>query len=387
MSNSVVPGSAAPFVLIWGDDEFAVQRRARQVFEEWRGANAGADEEILDAGAANSDEALKALRRLWESLQTLPFFGGTKSVWFRGCNFLGEDRVSEAQAVVEAVAELAKDLGAFRWDGVRLLLSAGKIDRRRGFYRAVEKLAAVEHFPGLSAEDRDWRDKAETLVSGELRAMGRRVGGEAIAALVEQVGANARQLASEAQKLVAYVGDRTEVTLADVDAIVTRGKHARAFALADALGERQLGKALRHLDEELWSMQSDKQKSEIGRRYALIGKVRAMLLAGEMIREGFVRLSSDYRSFAAQLKELPADRFATDRRYNPADINAYVLFRAAQHASNFSREELVQAMDELLRCNRQLVGGSQEGGFVLQVALARILGGSGRPLDTRRRRA
>jgi len=373
--------------LIWGDDDFAVQRRARQVFDEWRGANAGADEEILDAGAANTEEALKALRRLWESLQTLPFFGGTKSIWFRGCNFLGEDRVSEAQAVVETVAELAKDLGAFRWDGVRLLLSAGKIDRRRGFYRAVEKLATVEHFPGLSAEDRDWRDKAETLAAGELRAMGRRVDGEALSALVEQVGANARQLASEVQKLVAYVGDRTEVTLADVDAIVTRGRHARAFALADALGERQLGKALRHLDEELWSMQSDRQKSEIGLLYALIGKVRAMLLAGEMIREGLIRLSSDYRSFAAQLKNLPPERFASDRRYNPADINAYVLFRAAQHAANFSREELVQAMDELLRCNRQLVGGSQEGGFVLQVALARILGGASRPLDTRRRRA
>lgn len=377
----------APFVLIWGDDDFAVQRRARQVFDQWVAASPGGDEEIIDATAAHSEDALKALRRLREALQTLPFFGGSKSIWFRSCNFLGEDRVSEAQAVAEGVSDLAKELTAFPWNGVHLLVSSGKIDRRRGFYRAVEKLAAVEHFPGLSAEDRDWREKAETLAAGELRALGRRPEGEALAALIEQTGPNARQLAAEAQKLAAYVGDRLTITVADVDAIVTRGRHARAFALADALGERNLARALRHLDEELWSMQSDRKKSEIGLLYALIGKVRAMLLAKEMLREGMIRLSPAYPAFAAQLKNLPSDRFPSDRRYNPADINAYVLFRAAQHASNYSREELVQAMDEMLRCNRQLVGGSQDGGFVLQLALTRILSGAGRPLDARRRRA
>lgn len=381
------PAGSAPFVLIWGDDDFAVQRRARQVFDQWLKASPGGDEEILDAGAANSEEALKALRRLREALQTLPFFGGTKSIWFRACNFFGEDRVSEAQAVVEGVADLAKDLAGFQWTGVRLLVSAGKIDRRRGFYRSVEKLAEVEHFPGLSGEDRDWRDKAETLAAGELRALGRRPDGEALAALIEQVGPNARLLSAEAQKLASYVGDRESVTVADVDAIVTRGRHARAFALGDALGERQLAKALRHLDEELWAMHSDRQKSEIGLLYTLIGKVRAMLLVKEMIREGMVRLSPDYRAFAAQLKNLPADRLPSDRRYNPADINAYVLFRAAQHAANYTREELVNAMDQLLRCNLQLVRGSQDGGFVLQIALTRILGGGGRPLEAPRRRA
>ncbi|MGE3310121.1 MAG: DNA polymerase III subunit delta [Limisphaerales bacterium] len=377
----------APFVLVWGDDDFAVQRRARQIFDGWTKAHPGGDEEILDATAANTDEALRALRRLREALQTLPFFGGAKVIWFRACNFVGEDRVSESQAVVEAMAELAKDLAGFRWDGVRLLFSAGKIDRRRGFYRAIEKSAAIEHFPGLSGEERDWRDKAENLAAGELRALGRRPEGDALAALVEQVGPNARQLSSEVQKLAMYVGDRATITVADVEAIVTRGRHARAFALADALGERRLPNALRRLDEELGSMLSDRQKSEIGLLYGLISKVRAMLLAKEMIQERLVRLSSDYRGFAAQLKNLPAERLPSDRRYNPADINAFVLFKAAQHAANYSREELVNAMDELLRCNRRMVGGSLDGGFVLQLALTRIIGGTGAssPLDARRR--
>ncbi len=367
------PVEDAPLILVHGDDDFAVRRRAKQLFQTWLARFPGGDEEILDATAANSDEALKAVARLREALQTLPFFGGTKTIWFRDCNFVGEDRVSEAQAVLDTMAEVARELAAFQWSGVRLLVSAGRIDRRRTFAKTLEKIAAVEHYPGLSSEDRDWQEKAENLVVGEFKTLGKRADPEATSAFVEQVGANARQIASEAHKLAAYVGDRDRITLADVEAIVTRGRHARAFALGDAVGERQLGKALRHLDEELWALRSDKQKSEIGLLYGLIGKVRAMLLAKELVAEGLLRPGHDYGAFAAQVKSLPADRLPTDKRYNPREINAYVLFRAAQHSRNYSREELVQAMEELLQSNRRLVGSSLAGGLVLQMALTRIV--------------
>ncbi len=372
------PVGLPPFVVVWGDDDFAVKRRARQVFQEWTAQAPGGDEEILDAGAANSDEARKALARLNEALQTLPFFGGSKTVWFRDCNFLGEDRVSESAAVVEGVAALGKALATFRWEGVRLLISAGRMDRRRSFFKNLDKLAATEYFPALSMEDRDWRDRAETLAAGEFRSLGKRVSGDALAAFVEQIGAQARQLSSEALKVATYAGDRPEVTLADVETMVTRGRHARAFALADAFGDRDLPRVLRRLEEELWSMQSDRQKSEIGLLYGLISKVRTMLLAKELLREGLIKPANDYRAFTAQLaslKALPSGRFPVDRRYNPTDINGYVLFRSALHCRNFSAQELVHAMTELLRCNRQLVGSSLEGAMVLQLALVRLLGG------------
>lgn len=360
---------------VWGDDDFAVKRRARQIFDGWTQQNPGGDTEIIDGAVGNTDEAMRSFARLREALNTLPFFGGPKSIWWRDCNFMGEDRVSEAQGVVAALGELSKELAAFRWDGVRLLVSAGKIDRRRAFAKGLEKYATVEHFPGLSSEDRDWREKAETLAMAEFRSLGKRPSGEALAAFVEQVGAHARQLAAEAQKLAAYVGDRAEISLEDVEAIVTRGKHARAFALGDAVGERQLARALKHLDEELWLLRSDKQKSEIGLLYGLISKVRGMLLAKELLREGWIRPGGDYRGFTSQLANVPADRLPTDKRYSPLAMNPFVLFRAVQHSANFTADELVAAMEELLRCNRRLVGSGLEGALVLQMAITRILSG------------
>src|SRR5204862_8301641 len=106
---------SAPCVLVSGEDEFGVKQRARQIFQQWCASDGGVDQEIIDAAAANSGEALKALSRLREALQTLPFFGSAKVIWFRDCDFLGDERVAGGAAVTEALAGLARELKAFSW--------------------------------------------------------------------------------------------------------------------------------------------------------------------------------------------------------------------------------------------------------------------------------
>ena len=142
--------STAPLVLIHGEDDFAVKQRARQIYQQWCDEIGGMDHEIIDAQVNNSGEALKALARLREALQTLPFFGSGKAIWLQNCNFLGDERAASAQAVTEGLAELARDLKTFSWQNVRLLISAGKVDKRKTFYKAVEKLGSVEGFAALS---------------------------------------------------------------------------------------------------------------------------------------------------------------------------------------------------------------------------------------------
>ena len=83
-----------PLSLICGDDDFAVKQRARQIYDQWSKELGGMDHEIVEATAANSGDALKALGKLREALQTLPFFGSGKVVWLRDCNFLGEERAA-----------------------------------------------------------------------------------------------------------------------------------------------------------------------------------------------------------------------------------------------------------------------------------------------------
>jgi DNA polymerase-3 subunit delta len=367
---------SAPLLLVCGDDDFTVKQKARAYFDQWSAELGGMDHEIVDATAGNSGEALNRIGRLREALNTLPFFGGAKAVWFRDCNFLGEDRTSASAAVTEELTQLADEMKAFRWDGVRLLISGSKPDKRRSFYKTVEKLGSVESFNALSSDDKDWAGKAESEALRLFRAGNKDIADNALAELVTRVGPNLRALANEVEKLSLYIGARPEVLLADVQTMTTPQKLAKAFALGEALGERDLAKLLRVLDQELWEIRTgvDKKKSEIGLLYGLISKVRALLMLRELRDQGLLKPARDYNSFKAQLDRLPTTSLPDDKRFNPLAGHPFVLFQAARQAENYTVPELIRAMDTLLGANVKLVSSGLDEAMVLQQSLVEIVG-------------
>jgi DNA polymerase-3 subunit delta len=362
-----------PLALVCGDDDFAVKQRARQIFQEWSAELGGMDHETIEATVNNGGEALTVLGKLREALQTLPFFGGGKVVWLRDCNFLGEDRTASSAAVTEALGELAEELKVFQWQNVRLLISAGKVDKRKVFYKTLDKLGTVENFSAWSQDDKDWADRAEMAALAALKKRKKDISDPALAELISRAGANARQLENEIEKLCVFVGERNKIELADVTTICSRNKTAKAFALGDALGDRDLPRLLKRLDEELWETKFDKDKSEIGLLYGLISKVRALLLLKEMLREGWLKEARDYNSFKAQLERVPADKLPADRKFNPLALNPYVLYKALPQVKKYTSAELVRAMDVLLRCNQRLVSSGLDEALVLQQALVQIV--------------
>jgi DNA polymerase-3 subunit delta len=373
----------APVVLVCGEDELGVKRRAKEIYLEWTEELGGMDHEVVDAAVSNSGEALKTLGRLREALQTLPFFGSAKVVWLQNCNFLGDERAALARDVTESLASLAQELKDFSWAGVRLLITALKVDRRKVFYKAIEKIGQVESFAAWSVDDRDWAGQAETWARKGVRARQKEISEEALAELVNRVGPSARQLDNEIEKLTLYVGPRGEIELADVAAVCTRNKAARAFALGDALGDRDLPRLLRRLDEELWEVKLDPQRSEIGLLYGLISKVRVMILVKEMLREGWIKAEAGSMArLKAQLERVPAERLPEDRRYNPQAINAYVLFKALPQAGRYTEAELIGAMQTLLECNQRLVSTDVDESLALQQAVVQIVG-AGVPAGSR----
>jgi DNA polymerase-3 subunit delta len=367
-----------PVLLVCGDDEFGVKQRAREIFQKWSEEIGGTDHETIDAAVNHSGEALRSLARLRAALQTLPFFGSGKVVWLRNCNFLGEERTATAQAVTETLASLSQELKAFAWGNVRLLISAGKVDKRKSFYKTLEKIGSVETFAGWSADDENWSSQAESWASRALRVLKMEISDEALALLVASVGPNVRQLDSEIEKLSLYVAPRSRIGVEDVKAIVTRNKQARAFALGDALGDRKLDRALACLDQELWEIRRDPKRNEIGLLYGLISKVRVLIFIRELLARRWLKPESDFSRFKAQLGRVPADTLPDDKKLNPLSMHPYVLFRAMPQAQNYSQSELIAAMDMLLECNQKLISRNLDPTLVLQQTLIQIIG---RPVE------
>lgn len=368
-------GASKPVCLIHGEDDFAVKARARALFDQWSQELGGMDHEMIEGQVANGGEMLRSLGKLREALHTLPFFGGGKVIWWQNCSFLGDDRTSTSGTVTEALSELAAELAKFQWGSVRLIVSAGKVDKRRSFYKTLDKLGTVEVFASWSDDD-NWVARAEAAAVQALRERRQEILPEALAALVTSVGPQPRQLMSEVEKLSLYVGDRRQITESDVDAIVTRNKQARAFALSEAFGERNLAKALRCLDEEMWEMQFDKDKSEFGLLMGLISKVRSMIGVSELLRLKWLKPEQDWRRYPSQLQRIPPEKLPSEKRFNPAALHPYVLHKTISHCRQYTAAELVRAMESLLACNRSLIFSSLEARLVLQQTLVHILSGS-----------
>ena len=359
-----------PLCLVFGDEDFLVRDRASQVYEGWCAEAGGEDHQIIDGTVRNAAEALEALAKLNEAVQTLPFFGGAKVVWLRGANFLGDDRTASSREVTDRLNGLAKGWETFDWQGVRVLISAGKVDKRKTFFKTAKKIGAVED---LSVAGKERGSRAALIVRQRLAEPGKKISAHVADELVLLAGTNLQQLHTEADKLAAYVGGRDEVTRQDVHEIATRTRQAQAFALADALGERNLPKLLRVLDEELWEVKLDAKKSPIALLYGLISKVRTMIFIKEMLRLKWIRAGGGYPQFKSQLEAVPDDRLPDDRKFNPKAMHPYMLFNALGHARQYSEGELTRAMDILLRCNRQLVSSSTDDTLLLQQALVQIV--------------
>jgi DNA polymerase III subunit delta len=370
--------AVAPLVLITGEDDFAVKSRAKAIYEQWCREAGGFDHELIDASASNTSAALDAIAKLREAMQTLPFFGGSKVIWFQNCNFLAEERTASSSAVTDALAEVTDEIKAFNWTGVRLLITSPKVDKRKVFYKAIDKLGTVETFAGLSIEDKDWVDTAEMTARQRIRDLEKEISDDALATLVTNVGPNSRALCSEIEKLCLFIGSRPRITAEDVEQIVTRNKLAKSFALADAVGARDLGRLLKTLDQELWSLRTDSQKSEIGLLYGIISKVRTILFLKEMIKEGWIKADVDYGRFKVALDRVPPDALPQDRKFNPLAMHPFMLYNSLGHTKKYSSEELVRAMELLLTANQRLVTSSADEAMILQDTLIQIVQPNGK---------
>ena len=92
------------------------------------------------------------------------------------------------------------------------------MDKRKTFFKTLDKIGTVENFAALSADDRDWVERAEVAARTAIRERKKDISEEALAELVSRVGPNARQLENEIEKLCVFTGDRKKIEFADVAA-------------------------------------------------------------------------------------------------------------------------------------------------------------------------
>src|SRR3954451_23829715 len=185
-----------------GSDESEVKRVAAELAAKLAPPDAGEfGLEVIDACADNVDQAVTKIRLAIEALQTLPFFGGGKLVWFKNANCLADSVIGRSAAVQGALEELAEVFDAGLGQDVTLLISATDTDKRRSFYKTLSKRAEVQVIDRLDSSRSGWEEEATEIVRRKAKTAKLQFEDDALDLFVLLTGGDTRQIDNELEKI------------------------------------------------------------------------------------------------------------------------------------------------------------------------------------------
>jgi DNA polymerase-3 subunit delta len=262
-----------------------------------------------------------------------------------------------------------------------LVLTAEVVDERRALFKIIKAQGVVIDCgvgPKKDYATQMSLDVARDAIRQAVAAARKTIDRAAGEYILERTGLSMRALASELEKLVLFVGPRTEIGLADAAAVLSGSREAGIFDLTNALAERDAARALRAL------------RSLLARRepaVMLLGlaaaEVRNLVYARGLIDEKLGEQFDGTMSFGAfQARVLPrlqagGEPVADDERGQKAKpplpgIHPFRLYSQLRCAAGFSPAQLLAALDAVAEADLALKTSGQPESLVLEGLLLRI---------------
>lgn len=368
------------FFAVIGSDDGIVREQALQLYNQLTGGNDdGFTHETIDGIADNADSAYEICATTVQSLLTLPMFGGDKVVWLRNANFLGDNVTGRAQRTESGVEHLRATLEQGIPPGVKFILTAQGIDKRRGFWKFIEKSAEVQVFDRIDTSRDDWQDHVASLVTRRANDLGLDFEADALAVFVLLAGEQSQQIGNELEKLDLYLGpERRTITEQDVNLLVPLSRAAVVFEIGKAIQTGNAARAIQLIDQQLAA-----DESAIGiMRASIIGVVRNLFMA-KLIIEKFKTPTGNYQAFAGALNKLPeTDRAWLPQKKDGSGVNVFPIFLALPNAAHFEIDGLLRVMKATLKADQSLVTTGLDHRLILHRLIVEIT--SARKASTRR---
>jgi DNA polymerase-3 subunit delta len=174
-------------------------------------------------------------------------------------------------------------------------------------------------------------------VGEQFKLHGVRTDQAACRALVELVGDDLYELATEVDKLATWAGDERAVTVEDVESLVAPRAEAPGFALTDAWGARDIAGVLRAAEQSL-ERTGDPRSRTIPR------------LAGSLTR---------HASLLRECQALDAEGVSAADAATRLKKHPFYVKKLYAQAHNFTEEELADVTVRLAELDHALKGGSR----------------------------
>lgn len=366
-SKSAQTGSIYAIV---GTDEGQVREESLKLYNELTdGTDDGFTHETLDGTADNSDAAYEICSTAVQALRTIPMFGGDKVVWLRNINFLADNVTGRSKRTEDGVEQLRDCMEAGLPDGVKFIISALGVDKRRSFWKFLQKAADVKAYDRIDTSRDGWQDEVAHLVTQKAAEKGLEFEPEALEVFVLLAGEQSQQIANELEKLDLYLGrERRTITYDDVKVLVPLSREAVVFEIGKAIQTGRTERAIQLVDEQL-----EADESAIGiMRASIIGVVRS-LFSAKLILSQFNPPTRNYSQFAAAINKFPEnERGWLPQKKDGSGVNVYPVFLALNHAAYFKLVDLENLLEATLEADRALVTTGLDHRLVLHRLIVQI---------------
>lgn len=355
-------------IAVLGNDDGLVQEAALKWYARLTEGTDDFSHETLDGNVNLVDEAVRAIRRTLEALQTMPFFGGKKVVWLKGCTFLSDSPTGRSQDTLDALEDLSSYIQSGLPPQVHLLLTAYEVDKRRAFYKMLGKIGLVTEYnkPDISRDG--WQVDVAQVTKKAAQDRGISFERDALELFVNRVSESSRQIFSELDKLDLYMGERRTITAEDVSTLVPLTRAGVIFEISRSLEKGDVKNMLFLVDRQL-----EKGEQPVAvMRAAIIPTIRNLYTASILKEE---RLPvHNYNAFAAAINSLPENMRCLIPQKKDGTPNAYPVFLAIQQVSlnGFTRDWLRAAMTACFEADKSLVTANLDNTVVLHKLVVQL---------------
>lgn len=378
----IAPQNAGNFFAVVGSDEGLVREKALVLYNQLTGGvDDGFTHEVIDGIADNSDSAYEICASTVQALLTIPMFGGDKVVWLRNANFLADNVTGRSQRTESGVESLRATLEKGIPNGVKFLMTAQGVDKRRAFWKYIEKSANVQVHDRIDTGRDGWQDQVAALVMRRAKDLGLSFDPDALALFVMLAGEQSQQIGNELEKLDLYLGEeRRVISEEDVRVLVPLSRAAVVFETGKALQLGNVSRAIQLIDEQL-----EADESAIGiMRASIISVVRNLFMA-KLIVEKFKVPTGNYNAFSGALNRLSdADRAWLPQKKDGSGVNVFPVFLAAESAKNFDLAGLQHVMEATLKADQALVTTGLDHRLILHRLVVEIAAARKSPTSSRR---
>jgi DNA polymerase-3 subunit delta len=324
--RQVHQGEIPPVSLLYGEEPLLIQ----ETLDHIRKKLSGGDEDSLDQEVFHGSDS-DALT-IHQSSRTLPLFGARKLILVRGI-----DQMPDPQKDI-LLEQIKNPLS-----NVYMVLTAVKPDMRKRFFVQLQK-----HYPAVRFYHPYDERQTQSWIRTYLKPRGFQIDSEAAHFLCDAHGRELQVLKNELEKLILYKGEKGTIGLSEVSEISGQSQEFNAFELADAVGSRDVERALRvltHLVDEGIPL-----LMIVG---ALAAKFRKLWMGKKMEREG-----------------------CTDREIQHALKVTYKgdLFLKQMH--NFQEKEIEGVFPLLLSIDEMIKSGRSRPEIFMEMAIQRICRGN-----------